>query len=423
MATELTATEKPDQNPILWVARPMATAARQFVKSLFRPSTIVYPFERLEDPKFRDRVGVGSGMPIGRRPVWDNYRGVHALNIATCISCNLCAFSCPDLCIEMVTVPGGDPKHPKKCPEIDYGKCSYCGFCSDACPEGCLTMTTRYELSVTKRSEMVYSPAEAQRGVPDQAPDEPDPARAGRRTRTRSSSTPRSASDATPARGTAPRSASRCSTSPSRRRSPARRSRSGSGRSRSSTTPTASAAARASASVRRSACSGGLEVSLEELAFLVLAVVAVVTAIAALLVRELVHTILWIAVFFVDLSAIYFLLEAPFLGVLQLGVYAGAVTVLLLVRYHGHAQADLLRGRPRPASARSRSRSRSSPFIFLVTAFGEFPQSSQYDLGLRPVAPLGRTSSGPNGPWLLLLGLLMLGAVSGAIYLVREGRE
>ena len=56
--------------------------------------------------------------------------------------------------------------------------------------------------------------------------------------------------------------------------------------------------------------------SLEELAFLALALVAVFTAIAALLVRELVHTILWVALFFVDLSAIYFLLDAPFLGVL-----------------------------------------------------------------------------------------------------------
>ncbi len=153
-----TATEKPGDHPIAFVARPMATAARQFAKSLLRPSTIVYPYERLEDPRFRAEVAVAAGKPIGVGPVWDNYRGVHALNIATCISCNLCAFSCPDLCIEMVTVPGGDPKHPKKCPQIDYGKCSYCGFCSDACPEGCLTMTTRYELATPKRAEMIYSP-------------------------------------------------------------------------------------------------------------------------------------------------------------------------------------------------------------------------------------------------------------------------
>jgi formate hydrogenlyase subunit 6/NADH:ubiquinone oxidoreductase subunit I len=146
------------ESTLAWVARPMLTAARQFGKSLVRPSTVVYPFERLEDPKFRGLVGVASGKPIGVGEVWDNYRGVHALNIATCISCNLCAFSCPDICIDMVTVPGGDPKHPKKCPQIDYGKCSFCGFCSDACPEGCLTMTTSYELSVRKRPDMIYTP-------------------------------------------------------------------------------------------------------------------------------------------------------------------------------------------------------------------------------------------------------------------------
>ncbi len=139
------------------VAHPMATAARQFVRSLVRPSTILYPYERLEDPRFRKEVKVASGAPIGVGDIWDNYRGVHALNIKTCISCNLCMFSCPDTCIEMVNVDTGDGKT-KKCPEIDYGKCSFCGFCSDACPEGCLTMTSSYTITTQKRSEMVYSP-------------------------------------------------------------------------------------------------------------------------------------------------------------------------------------------------------------------------------------------------------------------------
>ncbi len=58
--------EPPSDNPILWVVRPLATAAKQFSKSLFRPSTIVYPFERLEDPKFRDKVAVAAGKPIGQ---------------------------------------------------------------------------------------------------------------------------------------------------------------------------------------------------------------------------------------------------------------------------------------------------------------------------------------------------------------------
>jgi len=162
-------------------------------------------------------------------------------------------------------------------------------------------------------------------------------------------------------------------------------------------------------------------VSLEELAFLALAVTALVTAVAALLVRELVHTILWVAVFFVDISAIYFLLEAPFLGVLQLGVYAGAVTVLLLF--------GIMVTRKRIFSREAATGIGAVPlalavvtFIFVVTAVGEFPQSS---LPVRTYDPslLSEYLFGTGAPWLLLLGLIMMGGVAGAIYLVREGRE
>jgi len=162
-------------------------------------------------------------------------------------------------------------------------------------------------------------------------------------------------------------------------------------------------------------------VSLEELAFLALAVVALITAVGALLVRELVHTILWIAVFFVDISAIYFLLDAPFLGVLQLGVYAGAVTVLLLF--------GVMLTRKRIFSREAATGIGPVPlalalvtFIFAVTAVGELPQT---DTPVRSYDPalLSQNLFGTNGPWLLILGLIMMAAVSGSIYLVREGRE
>ena len=160
---------------------------------------------------------------------------------------------------------------------------------------------------------------------------------------------------------------------------------------------------------------------LEEVAFLLLAVVAVVTAIAALLVRELVHTILWIGIFFVDIAAIYFLLSAPFLGVLQLGVYAGAVTILLLF--------GIMVTRKRIFSREAATGIGAVPFalaavtfIFVVAAIGEFPQSSN-TLTVYDPSALSQNLFNVNGPWLLLLGLIMLVAVGGAIYLVREGRE
>jgi len=162
-------------------------------------------------------------------------------------------------------------------------------------------------------------------------------------------------------------------------------------------------------------------VSLPEVAFALLAAIAVVTAIASLLVRELVHTILWIAVFFVDLAAVYFLLDAPFLGVLQLGVYAGAVTILLLF--------GVMVTRKRIFSREAATGIGPVPtvlavltVIFLATTFGELPSG---EVAIRSYDPstLSVNLFGPNSPWLLLLGLIMLAAVSGAIYLVREGRE
>ncbi len=160
--------------------------------------------------------------------------------------------------------------------------------------------------------------------------------------------------------------------------------------------------------------------SLEELAFLLLAAVAVVTALAALLARELVHTIMWIAVFFIDLALLYFLLNAPFLGVLQLGVYAGAVTVLLLF--------GIMVTRKRIFSREAATGLGPVPvalavltFVFVVASLGEFPQGETTPASYAPSA-LSATLFSVDGPWVLLLGIIMLAGVSGAIYLVREGR-
>ncbi len=137
--------------------------------------------------------------------------------------------------------------------------------------------------------------------------------------------------------------------------------------------------------------------------------------------RELVHTILWVAVFFVDLAAIYFLLEASFLGVLQLGVYAGAVTILLLF--------GVMVTRKRIFSRESATGIGPVPLglamVVVVLLFGALPEIPSSPTPVRAYATtdLSLTLFGPDGPWLLLLGITMMSALAGAIYLVREGRE
>jgi NADH-quinone oxidoreductase subunit J len=162
-------------------------------------------------------------------------------------------------------------------------------------------------------------------------------------------------------------------------------------------------------------------VNLELVAFAALGAVAVATAILALLVRELVHTILWVALFFVDLSAIYFLLQAPFLGVLQLGVYAGAVTILLLF--------GVMVTRKRIFSRDAATGIGPIPvalavlvIIMVGSVLSELPTTTTTIHTYDPTY-LSTNLFNANGAWLLLLGLVMLAALSGALYLVREGRE
>jgi NADH-quinone oxidoreductase subunit J len=160
---------------------------------------------------------------------------------------------------------------------------------------------------------------------------------------------------------------------------------------------------------------------IEEVAFVGLGAICVVTGCAALLTRELVHTIIWIASFFVALAGVYVLLQAPFLGVLQLGVYAGAVTILLLF--------GVMVTRRRIFSREAASGIGPAPLglallsvVLLAVGANSLPSEGSAVHSIDPTA-LSQTLFGADGPWLLLLGLAMLAALVGAIYLVREGRD
>jgi NADH-quinone oxidoreductase subunit J len=164
-------------------------------------------------------------------------------------------------------------------------------------------------------------------------------------------------------------------------------------------------------------------VSPETAAFLVLAAIAVVTALLALLVRELVHTILWVATFFVVLAALYFLLLANFIGILQLGVYAGAVTILLL--FGVMTTRKRIFSREAATGIGPASVVLGSGIVIVVAILASALASGSSSTGPVGYAPqlLSQALFGSYGPWLLLVGLVMLAALGGAIYLVREGRE
>lgn len=64
--------------------------------------------------------------------------------------------------------------------------------------------------------------------------------------------------------------------------------------------------------------------------FLLFAAVSVITALTVVLARNPVHSALALMACFLNISAIFVLLEAPFLAVIQIFVYVGAIMVLFL---------------------------------------------------------------------------------------------
>lgn len=64
---------------------------------------------------------------------------------------------CPNECMFMKKIE--DPVLGKiERPGIDFGRCMFCGLCVEICPTDAILETSEYELSTTKRSDMVCQP-------------------------------------------------------------------------------------------------------------------------------------------------------------------------------------------------------------------------------------------------------------------------
>ncbi len=64
--------------------------------------------------------------------------------------------------------------------------------------------------------------------------------------------------------------------------------------------------------------------------FVILAVIAVVSALGVILQPRVMHSVLFLLLNFVTLAALYILLNAQFIAMVQIIVYAGAIAVLFL---------------------------------------------------------------------------------------------
>lgn len=68
--------------------------------------------------------------------------------------------------------------------------------------------------------------------------------------------------------------------------------------------------------------------NLDLVAFLILAAIMVMAALFVVSDKEVVHSAFYLALVFLCVGFVYFFLEAEFVGVIQILVYVGAITIL-----------------------------------------------------------------------------------------------
>lgn len=165
------------------------------------------------------------------------------------------------------------------------------------------------------------------------------------------------------------------------------------------------------------------------LSFYGLALFAVVAAIVVISARNAVISALWLVVCFISVAGVYVLLKAPFLAMVQILVYAGAIMVLFVMIV---MLIDI--GKLEPGTGwRSLVRAVGAVAASLITLAFVFMASQAYrhQWSLSEAAPSGtiETIGGELFTKYLMpfeaITLLLIAAVVSALYLARrsEGKE
>ena len=158
-----------------------------------------------------------------------------------------------------------------------------------------------------------------------------------------------------------------------------------------------------------------------DIVFYLLAAIAVASAIAVIVVRDIFRAALCLILLFMTVAGIYLLLHADFLAIVQILVYVGAISILIIVAIM--LTRDARQGQPLgnlkyPAVIVAASLLGVIVFGIVNTAF-VMPDNAPLQ---ETVKPLGKALFGDSG-YLMnveIAAVMLLSAILGAIAVIRE---
>jgi len=164
-----------------------------------------------------------------------------------------------------------------------------------------------------------------------------------------------------------------------------------------------------------------LETVTLSLTFYLIAAIAVVSALAVIVVRDVFRAALCLVMLFMSVAGLYLLLHADFLAIIQILVYVGAISILIIV-------AIMLTRDAREGQPLGKIKYVAGVVALLligVIAYGvinaTFAISNQAPLE-ETIKPLGKLLFGDAGYLLTveIAAVLLLSAILGSIAVIRE---
>ena len=156
-------------------------------------------------------------------------------------------------------------------------------------------------------------------------------------------------------------------------------------------------------------------------AFHVLAAIVVITALMVVLSRNIVHSVLWLALCFIHLAGIYLTLNADFIAAVQIMVYAGAVCIMILfgimlIRRNDMSETNLFNRQTLAAGG-------VVALVVMLSAFLSFKSGSVTPSGPVPENTVENIATIMLSKYVVpfeVAALLLLVALVGAVFLAKE---